>query len=162
VGGVPIQRDPLSLMAHRRGWIGVADGLMRASERGARLTCNTVGYLFSSTDRMTVGSRLGRRRTGECVNGRTCRPLRDVDVDRSHAAGTVHIDGAACSPAATECSRLGNAVVRYGVVVAYRLTRSADSGRRRKGRGRVQITQFWTLSQVVGRPASTTTRPGSE
>ena len=54
-------------------------------------------------------------------------------------------DGAACPAAATEYSGLGNAVVRYGVVVAYRLTRSADSGRRRKGRGRVQITQFWTL-----------------
>jgi hypothetical protein len=35
-------------------------------------------------------------------------------------------DGAACPTAATECSTLGNAVVRYGAVLVHFLTRTAD------------------------------------
>ena len=48
---------------------------------------------------------------------------------RSRAARlAMPIDGAACPTGATECSTLGNAVVRYGAVLAHCLTRTAESG----------------------------------
>jgi hypothetical protein len=45
----------------------------------------------------------------------------------SQADARQQIDGAACPAAATECSGLANAVVRYGVLVARCLTRTAES-----------------------------------
>ena len=52
------------------------------------------------------------------------------------------IDGAVCPTAATEYSRLGTAVVRYGAVIAHGLARSAESVRRSKNRGRVLSASY--------------------